>query len=76
MCARARLDRFPARPYINDGSPQNVTVVENSTAIFTCNVIADIAAHISWARYKAYNDTDGNIEPGTERLEVLKKTGN
>lgn len=63
-------DRFPARPYILDDYPKNVTVLENSTAQFSCPVIEDIATHITWAKYKVFNDTDGNITPTTERLEV------
>lgn len=64
-------DRFPARPYILDDYPKNLTVVLNSTAEFSCPVIADIAAHIMWTKNKAFNDTDGNITLSSQSLEVI-----
>lgn len=66
-------DRFPARPYILDDYPKNLTVLQNSTAEFSCPVIADIAAHITWAKYKAFNDTEDTMTPTTLRLEVHKR---
>lgn len=64
------LDRFPARPYIKEDYPKNVTVLRNETAEFSCPVLSDLAEHITWVKAKAYNDSDGNIKPGTVRLEV------
>lgn len=61
-------DRFPARPYILEGYPLNKTAVVNGSVMFDCPTIADIAAHISWAKYLALNDTDSR--PNTLRFEV------
>lgn len=66
-------DRFPARPYIAEGFPTNITAVVSETVMFNCPIIADIAAHIQWARYHAFNDTDG-LGPSkinATRLEVF-----
>lgn len=63
-------DRFPARPYIMDDYPKNITVPLNATATFSCQVIEDIATHITWAKYRAANDSDGNFTSSTLRLEV------
>lgn len=66
------VDRFPARPYILEGHPTNKTAIVNGNVTFTCPVIADIAAHITWAKYLAFNDTDDNFKnmSNTLRLEV------
>ncbi|XP_055299555.1 fibroblast growth factor receptor homolog 1-like isoform X3 [Sitodiplosis mosellana] len=66
------IDRFPAKPYIVDGSPANQTVIVNGSVTFSCLVIGDIASHITWAKYHAFNDSDGNwaSNPNTVRLEV------
>lgn len=67
------LDRFPARPYIVEGHLINITAIVNETVTFNCPVLADIAVHVQWARYRAFNDTDGNLNarPDTIQLEVL-----
>lgn len=64
------VDRFPAKPYIIEGSPSNITTGVNSTAMFNCPTITDIAAHITWAKYLALNDSDGTA-PDTLKLEVF-----
>lgn len=68
-----RSDRFPARPYILEGHPTNQTAIVNGNVTFSCPVIADIAAHITWAKYHAFNDTDTSFssKPTTIKLEVF-----
>lgn len=66
-----QIDRFPARPYILEGNPSNITIRVNETAIFNCPTITDIAAHITWAKYRAANDSDGNDAPDASKLEVF-----
>lgn len=38
-CFRTHAERFPAKPYIKEGFPQNTTVLVNTTAIFECPVV-------------------------------------
>lgn len=56
------LDRFPAKPYIPDGYPQNQTVIVNGNVTFECPVLEDIGTHITWAKHAIRNDgsTDSN----------------
>lgn len=65
-------DRFPARPYILEGYPKNITALVNATVVFDCPNIADIAPHIQWAKYRAFNDSDGNLKakPDIIQFEV------
>lgn len=56
------LDRFPAKPYIPEGHPQNQTVIVNGNVTFECPVLEDIGTHITWAKHAIRNDgsTDSN----------------
>lgn len=38
----------------------NQTAIVNGIVTFECPVVSDIAAHITWAKYFAFNDTDIN----------------
>lgn len=60
-------DRYPSPPIIESGYPKNITVLENSTAIFECPVLGDLAVHILWARVRNF---DSNIT--IENLEVFE----
>lgn len=66
------IDRFPARPYIEEANLTNQTAIIYGNVTFNCPVIADIAAHITWARYHAFNNTDTNFtsKSSTVKLEV------
>jgi hypothetical protein len=59
-------DRYPSRPMIESAYPKNLTVVENSTAIFECPVLGDLAVHIQWER--SLNRDDAIV---VEKLEVF-----
>lgn len=56
------LDRFPAKPYIPDGYPQNQTVIVNGNVTFECPVLEDMGTHITWAKHAIRIDdsTDSN----------------
>ena len=42
-------ERFPAKPYIKDEYPKNVTTLVNSTVKFECpQVIPDLQPFIEW----------------------------
>ncbi|KAJ8952547.1 hypothetical protein NQ314_007516, partial [Rhamnusium bicolor] len=52
-----KTERFPSKPYIKDGYPQNLTIVENRTAIFECpQIIADLEPYIQWVRIHNYSE--------------------
>ncbi|KAJ8986250.1 hypothetical protein NQ317_009957 [Molorchus minor] len=53
------VERFPSKPYIKEGYPKNLTVLENRTAIFACpQVIVDLEPYIQWFRVDRYTDID------------------
>lgn len=64
------VDRFPAPPYISELS--NQTAVVNGNVTFTCQIMADLAAHVTWAKYHAFDDSDTDFKskPNTIKLEV------
>uniref|UniRef100_A0A336M9J8 receptor protein-tyrosine kinase n=1 Tax=Culicoides sonorensis TaxID=179676 RepID=A0A336M9J8_CULSO len=51
-------DRFPARPYVKEGYPRNVTVLVNTSAFFSCPIISDLAPHVLWYNLHILNETD------------------
>lgn len=71
------LDRYPSRPYISEGHPMNQTAVVSGNVTFRCPVVSDIAAHITWAKYRALNDNDTDSDfpspPNTVRFQVYSK---
>lgn len=46
------LERFPSRPYIEDGHPGNVAVLMNDTAVLTCPPITDLEPVIKWYKFR------------------------
>lgn len=40
---------------------------------FQCPTISDLGAHIQWAKYESYNDSDGILPPNTTRYEVFEQ---
>ncbi|XP_068917426.1 fibroblast growth factor receptor homolog 1-like isoform X9 [Tenebrio molitor] len=63
------VERFPSKPYIKDGYPQNITVVVNTTATFECpQMIADLEPFLQWVRifnvtevYENSTDINGTL---------------
>jgi hypothetical protein len=63
------VERFPSKPYIKDGYPQNITVLVNTTATFECpQVIADLEPFLQWVRifnvtevYENSTDINGTL---------------
>ncbi|KAL1114790.1 hypothetical protein AAG570_007614 [Ranatra chinensis] len=43
-------ERYPHRPYIKEGFPQNVTILVNSTAVFHCPLLFDLEPYIEWLK--------------------------
>lgn len=55
----------------------NQTAVVSGNVTFRCPVVSDIAAHITWAKYRALNDNDTDSDfpspPNTVRFQVYSK---
>ncbi|XP_068917427.1 fibroblast growth factor receptor homolog 1-like isoform X10 [Tenebrio molitor] len=77
------VERFPSKPYIKDGYPQNITVLVNTTATFECpQVIADLEPFLQWVRifnvtevYENSTDINGTLlqkSGDTENPEVYE----
>lgn len=64
-----KSDRFPSAPIINEG-PKNVTVLENGTATFECQILSDLGAHIEWIKQFRVFDKKAVIPNDTVKLEV------
>lgn len=62
--------RYPSAPIITEGYPKNLTVLENSTAEFTCPIFSDLGVHIEWAKYFSLNTTNVTIPADVSKLEV------
>lgn len=46
-----KTERFPSKPYIKDGYPQNKTVLVNSTTELECpQMIADLEPFLQWIK--------------------------
>lgn len=65
-----RSERFPHKPYINEGFPKNTTAVLNSTVTFRCPIVSDLEPYITWAKVTEYPD-DQEISPQGILLQVL-----
>lgn len=65
----SNLDRFPSAPIISEGYPKNMTVLENTTATFECQVLSDLGAHIEWAKFQS-SGTVTAIPKNVSKLEV------
>lgn len=63
------IDYHKTRPYIRNGFPKNVTAMENTTVTFQCPTI-DPNASILWAKYQAFNDSDGSFMANTTTFKV------
>lgn len=64
--AKNTSDRYPSKPIIESTYPRNLTVVENSTAVFECPVLGDLGVHIQWERARYQDDA-----VVVEKLEVF-----
>ncbi|XP_055585021.1 fibroblast growth factor receptor homolog 1-like [Uranotaenia lowii] len=62
-------DRFPARPYIKEGSLTNITVLVNSTATFECRTISDLEPHIEWIKFHITDTMQPEIPENITKLE-------
>ncbi|CAH1393820.1 unnamed protein product [Nezara viridula] len=43
-------ERYPHRPYIKEGFPNNLTVLVNSTAVLSCPLLSDLEPYIEWQK--------------------------
>nr|XP_023017922.1 fibroblast growth factor receptor homolog 1-like isoform X2 [Leptinotarsa decemlineata] len=51
------VERFPSKPYIKEGYPQNITVLKDTNATFECpQVFVDLEPYIQW--FRAENQTE------------------
>ncbi|XP_044256140.1 fibroblast growth factor receptor homolog 1-like isoform X2 [Tribolium madens] len=70
------IERFPSKPYIKDGYPQNLTVLVNTTATFECpQMIADLEPLIQWVRYNKLENYD-NFTTYNKSVLNVQKTDN
>lgn len=73
-------ERFPAKPYIKEGYPKNITALVNSTVKFECpQILTDLEPYIQWIYTKTYPDGLSNFTKPTgynlsnlSQLEVVK----
>ncbi|XP_066158204.1 fibroblast growth factor receptor homolog 1-like isoform X1 [Euwallacea fornicatus] len=62
------VERYPHKPYIKDGYPENLTVLVNSTAQFECPLIMiDLEPYITWIFINATYDQDSNNLVGVNK---------
>jgi hypothetical protein len=57
-------ERFPHKPYVVDGYPQNVTALVNSTVTFSCPTYSELEPYIQWVK------TSHRVEDGTGLVDV------
>ncbi|XP_008545784.1 fibroblast growth factor receptor homolog 1 isoform X2 [Microplitis demolitor] len=50
------IERFPHKPYINEGFPKNATVAINGTISFRCPIVSDLEPYIQWLKVAEYPD--------------------
>ncbi|KAK9751787.1 Immunoglobulin I-set domain [Popillia japonica] len=75
------IERFPAKPYIKEGYPKNITALVNSTVKFECpQILTDLEPYIQWIYTKTYPDGLSNFTKPTgynlsnlSQLEVVKQ---
>ncbi|XP_055613302.1 fibroblast growth factor receptor 3-like [Uranotaenia lowii] len=63
-------DRFPTRPYIEEGSLTNITVLVNSTATFECRTISKLEPHIEWVKFHITDPMQPKIP---ENISILER---
>ena len=49
-------ERYPHKPYIKEGFPQNVTTIVGGEARFECVLYADLSVHFQWLRVNTLVD--------------------
>ncbi|XP_050314292.1 fibroblast growth factor receptor homolog 1-like isoform X1 [Anthonomus grandis grandis] len=66
------VERFPHKPYIKDGYPENVTALVNSSVQFECpQVVADLEPFVEWLFINSSTDFNDS-----EHITGTKKKGN
>lgn len=65
-----RSERFPHKPYIQEGFPKNATVAINDSITFKCPMIVDLEPFIQWLKVNEYPD-DHEKSPKGKLLQVL-----
>jgi hypothetical protein len=65
-------ERYPHKPYVKDGYPQNVTAVVNTTVKFECLTYSDLEPHIQWIKmsHKFEEGTDPVDDNSTIPVQV------
>ena len=76
--SNADLERFPSKPYIKDGYPQNLTVLVNTSVKFECpQMIADLEPYLQWIKLANTSDFNENSTNNNDTvLQVLKREVN
>ncbi|XP_011300094.1 fibroblast growth factor receptor homolog 1 isoform X2 [Fopius arisanus] len=59
------IERFPHKPYINEGFPKNETVVFFSNVTFRCPIVSDLEPFIQWFKVDDYPNDNGAPPNGT-----------
>ncbi|XP_043269981.1 fibroblast growth factor receptor homolog 1-like isoform X2 [Venturia canescens] len=59
------IERFPHKPYINEGFPKNVTALINTTVTFRCPIISDLEPYMQWVKVAEYPDDAEGPPNGT-----------
>lgn len=73
-CFYNETERFPSRPYIKDGYPQNITVLVNKTAVFNCPIIiADLEPYVTWIRPINFTGQHNDTAPEGIELKVSRQ---
>lgn len=60
-----RSERFPHKPYINEGFPKNATVVINGNVTFRCPIVSDLEPFIQWLKIANYSGNQEEKPNGT-----------
>ncbi|XP_034948257.1 fibroblast growth factor receptor homolog 1 isoform X2 [Chelonus insularis] len=63
------IERFPHKPYINEGFPKNITALINSTVSFRCPIVSDLEPYIEWMKVDKYLDNQEDSPKG----EVIQR---
>ncbi|KAK0096930.1 hypothetical protein PV326_003858 [Microctonus aethiopoides] len=59
------IERFPHKPYINEGFPKNTTALLNTTVIFRCPIVSDLEPYIQWVKVAECPDEQKDSPKGT-----------
>ncbi|XP_028982371.1 fibroblast growth factor receptor 3-like [Diachasma alloeum] len=65
------VERFPHKPYINEGFPKNETVVFYNNVTFRCPIVSDLEPFIQWVKVDDYPN-DNSAPPNGSLLQLWR----